>query len=198
MLKKAFIGPTLYTWLSSISGVSLATLSPTGSSLFASFLWRCCESREGSTGKVTKEDFANASVHVTQTFKLLMCTHPESFPRLLQQKNTQIVQLPFCFISEFVLILFVCSFWKSYDNYVFSSLVAFVSDQITTLYYCQMYTYCLLLHNKITEYRIWKNLNGIKVCVCMCKMNGDFLAISQGTTITLHVSMWFFWFSLII
>lgn len=117
-----------------------------------------CKHRDSSTGKVTKEDFANASVHVTQTFKLLMCTHPESFPRLLQQKIHKLSNfLFFFFISEFVLILFVCSFWESCDNYAFFSLAVFVSDLLTTLYYCKMYMYCLFLKSKITEDRILKN-----------------------------------------
>lgn len=73
------------------------------------------------------------------------CAHTQNlFPGYCSKKYTN-RPTSFCFISEFVLILFVCSFWESYDNYAFSSLVAFVSDLITALYYCKMYMYFFVL-----------------------------------------------------
>lgn len=57
-----------------------------------------CKQKDCSTGEAPKDYFANKSILVTYTFKLLMSTFLTSVPRILRGKNTDAVTL----------VLFVC------------------------------------------------------------------------------------------
>lgn len=152
-----------------------------------------CKHRDSSTGKVTKEDFANASVHVTQTFKLLMCTRPESFHRLLQQKIHKLSNFLFFFLS--VNLFWFCLFVVSESHVItmhFSlwQCLSLICWQLYTIAKCTRIVCFLKVRSQKTEFwRIKVEEKYVRACVKWMVTFLAFLAISQGTTITLGVSM---------
>lgn len=158
MLFKTFICHSLYMWLSSISDLSVSChFSPNRRLIICKLPYRSCASiKRSSTAKVTKDCFANASIHVTCIFKLLMCTVLKSVPRMLQEKKYKFSDFTFVLsVSLFCFCLFVVSgsYMITINFSFFFPLLVFVFDLLTTLYSCKMYMYFLFI---IVEDRILK------------------------------------------
>lgn len=152
--------------------------------------------REGSTGKVTNDYFANTSIHVTYTSKLLICTFLKYIPRILQEKIHSSV-----LFYQWVCLAFVCLFVvsgsqmiTSHFTFFFSSVSVYVSDLLKTLYCCKIYMYYLFLNNRVCLKE--KRLLKLKLCMCMCADFPSHISSNCNYLSHFHVFFWLLFFDL--